>query len=333
MLLTETQFGHVWVARLGLLAGLAVMLLRPPSRGRDQLALIAAAGLLGALAFSGHSGSRPGLPGMFYAGADVVHLLAAGAWVGGLLPLALLLNRALHGDRRDREQAKLVTQRFSILGIVCVGALLATGIVNTWNLVGSVEALLDTGYGQLLLLKIAVFALMVSLAAANRYRFTPRMSERGGMLSLWRNTMIETGLGALALGAVGILGTIPPGSHGGHAHDVPQIPEGAAFVHIHAEPAMADVTVMPGRAGLLDITIRLMRDDFTLLPARSVALQLSRPAEDAPPRSFVATETSLGYWRVGPVSLTPPGVWTVELDIGLGENRTVTLDGPLVLEP
>ena len=55
-----------------------------------------------------------------------------------------------------------------------VATILITGLINTWNLVGSVEALLDTAYGRLLLVKIALFLAMVSVAAVNRFRLSPQ---------------------------------------------------------------------------------------------------------------------------------------------------------------
>ena len=61
------------------------------------------------------------------------------------------------------------------MGIATVVAVLATGIVNTWILVGSLTRLIATGYGQLLILKMALFAVMLSFAAANRFWLTPRL--------------------------------------------------------------------------------------------------------------------------------------------------------------
>src|SRR5262249_56858630 len=72
--------------------------------------------------------------------------------------------------------ARDATLRFSTLGLISVGLLIATGIVNGWILAGSVPALIGTGYGRLLLAKVALFFAMVAVAAVNRLRLTPRLA-------------------------------------------------------------------------------------------------------------------------------------------------------------
>ena len=73
---------------------------------------------------------------------------------------------------------RIAVQRFSTLGVVAVSTLAATGIVNTWVLAGSIPALLGTDYGQLLLVKIALFLVMVATAAVNRLVLTPRLMQK-----------------------------------------------------------------------------------------------------------------------------------------------------------
>jgi copper resistance protein D len=70
-----------------------------------------------------------------------------------------------------------LTRRFSTLGIVSVGVLVATGIINSWVLVGSVPALVGTDYGRLLLVKVALFFVMMAIAGVNRLRLTPRLVQ------------------------------------------------------------------------------------------------------------------------------------------------------------
>src|SRR6202011_464385 len=122
-------------------------------------------------------GSTPGEMGILHLAADALHLFAASIWIGGLVSLVLLLS----AGRRDRSSAgasfaRHATERFSTMGIAAVVVVLATGIVNTWILVGSWHALIVTGYGQLLMLKMALFAVMLLFAAANRFWLTPRLT-------------------------------------------------------------------------------------------------------------------------------------------------------------
>jgi putative copper export protein/mono/diheme cytochrome c family protein len=220
--LTSTRFGHVWIARVAIALALGLYLLRAKPDARllsvwGCTAAVLAMALLGGLALAGHGGATPGAAGIVHLAADMAHAIAAGVWVGGLLPLALLLAAA----RRDAEApalaaARAATRRFSALGLASVATLLATGIVNTIFLAGSVPALLGTAYGQLLSAKILLFAAMVGIAAVNRRKLTPRLSSEfaaRAMRQLQRNASIEASLGLATLGIVGALGTIPPGLH------------------------------------------------------------------------------------------------------------------------
>ena len=148
--------------------------------------------------------------------ADVLHLVAAAAWFGALIPLALLLlaaRRAPAGLTVARE----AVQRFSPLGIVSVGTLVASGAVNTWMLAGSVPALIGTDYGRLLSLKVALFLVMLSLGAINRLWLSARvvykspMAAAGALRLIERNTLIEAALGTIIVVIVALLGTLPPG--------------------------------------------------------------------------------------------------------------------------
>jgi hypothetical protein len=105
-----------------------------------------------------------------------------------------------------------------------------------------------------------------------------------------------------------------------------------AFVHIHGVHAMADVTIAPGRTGLVRITLRLSREDFSPVEARQVALTLSQPGRDD--RNLpVRPGPEPGEWRAGPTTLPAGGIWTVKINVTLASGTTELLDGPIVLEP
>ena len=221
-LLASTRFGHVWIARLAAALALGIYLLRaradaPPLSVHGCAAAVVAAALLAALALAGHGGSTPGAAGIVHLIADAAHAIAAGLWVGSLLPLALLLAAARRAaDPPAHASARNATRRFSNLGIASVATLLVTGIVNTIFLAGSVAALIGTTYGQLLLLKIFLFLAMVALAAVNRLKLTPQLfapSPVPALRRLQRNASIEAVLGLVVLAIVGALGSIPPALH------------------------------------------------------------------------------------------------------------------------
>jgi putative copper resistance protein D len=220
----HTTFGHDWIVRLAVAVLLAAALCRiSPRRAwpwRWAIAALIAAAFAAALVHAGHAAATPGWRGTFHRAADGLHLIAASAWLGGLLPLALLLAAARRPGLAPTV-AREATLRFSTLGVISVGTLMATGVVNAWLLSGSVPALVGTDYGRLLLLKVALFLAMVTIAAVNRLRLTPRLaaaaekapSESDALPALIRNSLIEAAFGLAILAIVGALGTTPPGLH------------------------------------------------------------------------------------------------------------------------
>jgi len=218
----ETQFGRVSEIRLVLaviIAGGLAYDRFPLARG---LALAMSLGLTAALAWTGHAGSTAGAMGILHLTADTLHLLAAAIWIGGLVSLVLLLS-VFRNDQTDAgvSFARDATQRFSTMGVAIVVVVLATGIVNGWILVGSWHALIATFYGQLLILKMALFAAMLLIAAANRFWLMPRLALRLGSVPqlevvrrLACNSMIEVALALMIFAIVGMLGTLHPAIHG-----------------------------------------------------------------------------------------------------------------------
>jgi putative copper resistance protein D len=219
--LLDTDFGHVWLARLTLLVLLAAAL-RPPYLAarapawRRAIALVLATAFVAALAFAGHAAAGDGTEGVIHETADVLHLIAAAAWVGALIPLAIVLGAAKDTGPSALAVARVATLRFSTLGIASVGTVVATGIVNTFELTGSWAALFGTDYGRLLLVKVALFLAMLAIAAVNRTRLTPRLVAGGAapgpaLQQLRTNALAEAVIGALILFIVAALGTLPPG--------------------------------------------------------------------------------------------------------------------------
>ncbi len=234
MVLTQTQFGLAWQIRLLLACLLAACLLLrlkahegPAATQLLIAACLLAAAYLGALAFAGHGAEGLGSDQNIHLAADILHLNAAGLWLGALVPLALLL---VHLRRSHRENwvvaAAAAGGRFSTLGILAVGILLVSGTINAAFLLGGMHSLIDTAYGRLLLLKIVLFAAMVSLAAINRQRLLPRLSTHSGVDlasrsvdQLVRSALAEIALGVAIILVIGLLGIMPPANEmAAHLH-------------------------------------------------------------------------------------------------------------------
>jgi putative copper resistance protein D len=219
MILVATQFGSVAAVRLALAIATAGLLALDRLKRLRWLGLVAALALVASIAWTGHSGSGYGASGYVQLAADALHLLAASAWIGGLVPLALLLAAARNRSDPWLSLAAAVTQRFSILGIVSVATLIASGATNAWFLVGSVEALTATEYGRVLMLKLGLFLLMVAIAAINRNVLTPRLAaassdgRRAALQKLIRHCGYEIILGFAVISVAAWLGTLHPASH------------------------------------------------------------------------------------------------------------------------
>lgn len=209
LVVEQTDFGKVWIWRLILSVTLVILFL--PKKQSDVLALLQTAGaalLLTSIAGTGHAGATPGELGTIHVAADSLHLLAASAWLGGLIPLAGVL------ARKDLENgaAAEILNRFSQMGILAVVALLVSGIANSVMLLESFSALTGTVYGWLLIAKVAVFLGMLHFAAQNRFKLVPALATGAGSTreNLQWNIAAEIGLGTLILAAVAVLGTLSP---------------------------------------------------------------------------------------------------------------------------
>jgi putative copper resistance protein D len=341
--LTQTQIGLAWTVRLILVALLAGWLLFVNSDHKSVfrsgwLPIFCAASFMGSLAWSGHAGGTPGINGDLHVASDFLHLIAAGAWLGGLLPLTLLLASARNAqDQSMPLLLRVAIFRFSTVGLFAVGTLLATGIVNAAILVGSLPALLETIYGNLLLAKIALFAVMVCVAAVNRLNLRPRLPNAGAIRQLGRNTWIETGLGLSIIVIVSVLGILPPAAHMSlhnhvHAPSASTSPD-VAFVHIHSNKGMAEVTIAPDHPGVARASIRLMNEDFSPLAANDVAFLLTpQTPTGASAISRAATRLSDGIWEVDELKIGQPGIWIVKLTVKSDTGEPFVLDAPIVIE-
>jgi putative copper resistance protein D len=223
MMISETPMGHAWVARMAaLLLTVSCAVAIGGRRSSTWLALVSigSAIALGSLAWTGHGAASEGTAGTRQLIADIVHLLASGAWIGALAALASILFRAYAAMTNDRlRMTHRALDRFSVIGTVVVALIVVSGLVNSYMLVGPAHilSLPSTLYGQLLIAKLALFGVMLGLAAANRFRHTPtldraidRNETSKAVAALRRSLIFEMGAALTILGLVAWLGTLQP---------------------------------------------------------------------------------------------------------------------------
>ena len=220
----QTQFGSLWKLRTILwsataIAGVALVLQRRESILRNASAWLALAlsGLLAAsLAWSGHG--QTGAPVAWHLLIDVLHIVVIGFWPIGLLPLALLLFAMRRAQAPEKWNVlSALIHRFSTTSLASVALLAASGLGNSWFLVGSVPNLIGTTYGRILLGKVGLFCVMVAVGAVNLLYLRPCLSAGGADANkesaaarLRFNVLVEVAFGSAVLIIVGILGLLPP---------------------------------------------------------------------------------------------------------------------------
>jgi putative copper resistance protein D len=220
MVATGTQFGTSVVTRASAsLAALAVAVILRPSTNLWRASAALGAVALASFAWSGHGADGEGAAGLFKLAADILHLLAAGVWLGALAALLLLALSARRAPTAVVQALHRALEGFSGVGSLVVAALVLTGLISSWFLVGPTHILemASTTWGAVLLAKLSVFVLMLSLAALNRFVLTPRLQRAiasldpaSALAALRKSLLVEAAAGLSVLFLVSWLGTLAP---------------------------------------------------------------------------------------------------------------------------
>lgn len=199
-----TSFGHVWLSQLAaVLVGIAVL------RGKPGWALLPCTAAVILQAGHSHALSMYGGPSLLLL-SDVVHLLAAGAWLGGLLPLLLAVQSL------PPLGGALAARWFSPLGKACVVAMAITAVYQGWQLVGDVPGLVGTAYGEMAVVKLGLFGALFAFAVVNRYHLAPALlggEPAAARRTLIRSVAVQSGFGVAVVLAAALLSNLPPALH------------------------------------------------------------------------------------------------------------------------
>ena len=217
-----TPIGTAWLIRMAAL--IAALLAALTIIRSDYLRLMAITGAsavaLATLMWTGHAGAMEGQLGSIHRISDVLHILAAAIWLGGIIAFLKMLrppDDKLWGDRLVVAHRTL--DSFSQVGTVCVAVIVVTGLINGQILVGffNIPALFDSTYGRLLVLKLVLVGFMLLLGAKNRWRLTPNLglalsdgSTRPAVSALRTSLLLEAAAALVILGLVAWLGTLEP---------------------------------------------------------------------------------------------------------------------------
>ncbi|WP_186416890.1 CopD family protein, partial [Bosea sp. CS1GBMeth4] len=312
-----SSFGRTaLIAALALLA--ASLALALPRRIGRLLAILAWLGSGAALAASGHASTAA--PQVLARPALFLHAIAIAGWAGALLPLGFALRQP------DGAQA---LQRFSSRIPTLLVVVLLSGAALAVIQVERPQALLTTPYGLVLAGKLALVAVLIGVGAFNRYRLTPAiLSGTAGVRGLLARTVAaEVAIVVAILATVSLWRFTPPPRALAAAAAQP------ASVHIHTDKAMAELSVTPGRAGPVTITVALLDGAFGPLVPKEMRLGLSKPDAGIEPIERQATRQAGGDWQVRGLTLPVAGRWTVELEILISDFEMIRLEDTLDIRP
>jgi putative copper export protein/mono/diheme cytochrome c family protein len=271
VVLRHTRFGHVLALRLVLLAATW------PLIGRGRAACIGAS-VLAAVALAmqadlGHAGAAGGAEGAGLLASESLHLIAAGAWLGALLPL-LIMTLTL-----SRPLAASAARRFTAVGLPAVLVLMATALVQGDAFVGGMPGLFGTEYGHVVLVKLALFAVLLALALVNRFGLTARFEHgKASRAALAVAIGIEAVAGVAVVLAAAMLASQEPGLHTDPVWPFALRPSTAAL----ADPDIrweVTLALCAGAAGVLLAVVALAwcRWQLPLLAAGLAAVVLAVP--------------------------------------------------------
>jgi copper transport protein len=316
----------VWLAAGALVSVAAAALLaaRAALIGRRWLAVVGAAAAATMLleVLAGHAAAPSPLRPLNLL-AQWLHLLAAGAWVGGLVwLLASLLGRdpLARGDPGDRQGGPPVDRvgavvRFSRLALPVVALIALTGVIRALDLAGGWRGLAATGFGRILDLKVLVFAAALVLATLNRYRLVPALGKAAGPLrALRRSVTGELALVACVLLAAALLTQLPPGKFALATAPRPGPPPNVQVQgNDYATSVRLALTVTPGTAGPNTFTARVTDyDTGQPVPASRVALRFSLPDRpDVGGATLDLAHGDDGLWRARGSQLSIDGRWAI----------------------
>ena len=355
----DTRFGTVWLARLVLLAVAFVVLRvlfarRPAATTRLPqwwlpVAAVVGVGLVGSPGLAGHAST--GDHRVLALLADGLHVAAMAVWLGGLVVLAAAVL-----TRDDVEEVRVASWRFSRVAFWCVVTLVVTGVLQTWRLVGGLDALRDEEYGRILVVKLVVFAFMLVVASFSREitaRAFPAPSEgaipvvRGAAVDLdaapaagpepgpepgehvqelrrlRRSVWCEVAIGALVLVMTALLVNAAPPA------DLASARGGSTGVTIEHRQVTLDITATPGAAGLNDIRVDTYSPAGMSLAVDAVEMTMSLPTRGLAPLVVPLRELGPGHYLSPGLDVPVAGTWKVQATIRLGPVDRVDVTGDL----
>ncbi|MER6070534.1 copper resistance protein CopC [Streptomyces sp. NPDC001817] len=357
-----TRPGALLLTRLTLLllAAAGMALLRARRRRLARRTTLAVAAVLSvplALTWTAAEHASAGIQVPLAVTAATLHLLAMGAWLGGLTALLRTLRRT----------SPDTLARFSRLAFASVTVLVVTGVYQSWRGLGSWQALTDTTYGRTLLAKLAAVAALLLAAACsrawtNRLTREPRSAvarlpepvtvppgplpplpppppERPNppFHTLRRSVLAEAAVGVVVLALTTLLTSTVPGRAATEAARTGTPTTGIPTASVTTIPfdvgtpgghGKVQITLDPGRVGRTSVQAVVYGPDGGLSTVPELRVTLTLPAQHLGPLDTRVTDRG-GYWSSDTFDVPLPGTWTMKATVRVSALDQVTVSAPV----
>ena len=343
----QTDFGNIWIIRMTItviLLGIWFGLNRKKvlSKKNQISMLVAMLVLIGTSSLIGHGAASGETPALVL---DYIHNLVSAVWIGGIFyfVFTLLPTFAQLKESKREKMSLLLIPRFSIAFIIAIGVVLITGPTLMWFLESDVGLITESVYGQLIILKIAIAAIIIGFGGFFQFRIQKNAEKniQSGKISvhrkLKRSLKVDAVLGIALLGVVALLtnGTLPAGEI--QKVEAQEIIYGFKTIEF-TEKAKLGIEISPFSSGVNTILVKV--SDFEnkpLLDSNQVKVKISNPSKNISPieipMDLIKQSENRPTEFQGEITFGFSGVWLLEVEAQRTENANESKIMNLLIKP
>ena len=330
----QTNFGSIWLIRMAItivLLGIWFGLDRKRNlTKKTQIPmLIAMLALIGTSSLIGHGAASGETPALIL---DYIHNLVAAVWIGGIFYFVFTLLPTLSKLKEvNKEKMSLaLIPRFSIAFVISIGIVIITGPTLLWFLESDVGLITDSLYGQLIMLKITIAAVMISLGGFFQFRVQKNAEKnfQSGKFSvhrkLKRSLKIDATLGVILLGIVALLtnGTLPAGEI--QNADAQEIIYGFKTIEF-TDNAKFEIQISPFSSGVNTILVKVSdADNNPIYDSNQLKVKIANPSKNISPieipMQITKEENNIPVEFEGELTFGFSGEWQLEVESQRTEN-------------
>ena len=344
----QTDFGNIWLIRMAItivLLGIWFGLDRKKilSKKNQIPMLVVSLVLIATTSLIGHGAASGETPALVL---DYVHNLVAAVWIGGIFYFVFGLLPALSQLKEsNREKLSLVLiPRFSIAFVISIGIVIITGPILMWFLESDVGLIAESVYGQLIILKIVIAAIMIGLGGFFQFKVQKNGEKNfsSGKISvhkkLKRSLKVDAVLGIILLGIVALLtnGTLPAGEI--QKVEAQEIIYGFKTIEF-SENTKFDIDISPFSSGTNTISVKI--GDSKGNPINDLSqlkVKISNPSKNISPIEIpLVSDHNQDLTKPdvfnGEITFGFSGQWLVEIEAIRTENANESKIMNLLVKP